>query len=769
MGVLMSMKLFEKIQHLVNKPPKVEPEIFLSLILDETYIQAAAWMLDKGKKSRILKTTSERAVNPSWEDRIRMADHAIGKLEEETGSTNLSKVVFGLGERFLTKEGDIEKSVRSNLKQLTKSLELTPLGFVPLTTSIAHYLRKTEGIPTSVILIGATEENFDISIYRVGRLAFSISVKRTESEGEDIENALKACTDADVLPSRILLYGADDVRIQESKSILLRHQWTSRANFLHYPKIELFPFDQMINTVVEAGANEITHELIEEGAVESEPSEDRVREAEEDREDTEKSTGTLEEEPKLVGDDGKKVTHMVVVQPETLGFHETVGENELAASHTDTSIENPLEFSEEKPSYVSQSKTSGGREFTSFFSSVLRSIKPLFHSMKRVARRLPVGVIGIGVVLIIFIGVGFWGVTQYLPRVTVTLSVLPKDISRQDSVIIDPQAIIIDTEKKVIPGKKLEKVVSGEKNIPTTGKKKIGDPAKGTVTIFNKSEGTAYSLKKGTIISTGTLQFVLDNDVSLASASTNLSQGQTVFGKITTTATANTVGTEGNIEANREFTLKDYQSSVLVARNDQPFTGGTSKEVTVVSRADYDNLLKSLTSDLIEKAKAELTQSVSGKDRMIDQTVKTAVKEKQYVEEVDQEAKELHGSLTVSVSAYTYNEDDVISLLSAVAQADIPAGYVVNPGRTTVTIGDVTVAKDGKMTAKATLVSSAIPAIDSSSIKKTIAGKKLVDVEKELKNIAGVASAEFVFKSAWKKDTLPIRADNISVTVSPVE
>jgi hypothetical protein len=538
-----------------------------------------------------------------------MADHAIGKLEEETGLNKLSKVVFGLGERFLTKEGDIEKSVRSNLKQLTKSLELTPLGFVPLTTSIAHYLRKTEGIPTSVILIGATEENFDISIYRVGRLAFSISVKRTESEGEDIENALKACTDADVLPSRILLYGADDVRIQESKSILLRHQWTSRANFLHYPKIELFPFDQMINTVVEAGANEITHELIEEGAAESEPlekssaastfakatvdkkasqdeSEDRLGEAEEDREDTEKSTGTLEEEPKLVGDDGKKVTHMVVVQPETLGFHETVGENEFAASHTDTSIENPLEFAEENHSYVSQSKTSGGREFTSFFSSVLRSIKPLFHSMKWVMRRLPVGVIGIGVVFIILIGVGFWGVTQYFPRVTVTLSVLPKDISRQDSVIIDPQATTIDTEKKVIPGKKLEKVVSGEKNIPTTGKKKIGDPAKGTVTIFNKSEGTAYSLKKGTIISTGTLQFVLDSDVSVASASTNLSQGQTVFGKTTTTATANTVGTEGNIEANREFTLKDYQSSVLVARNDQPFTGGTSKEVTVVSRAD---------------------------------------------------------------------------------------------------------------------------------------------------------------------------------------
>ena len=132
-----------------------------------------------------------------------------------------------------------------------------------------------------------------------------------------------------------------------------------------------------------------------------------------------------------------------------------------------------------------------------------------------------------------------------------------------------------------------------------------------------------------------------------------------MFGKAAAPVTAVAVGTEGNIEANKEFTLKEYQSSVLVARNEQPFTGGTSKEVTVVSRTDYDTFVKSLTADLIEKAKAELVQSVTGKDRMIDQTVKTAVKEKQFTEEIDQEAKDLHGSLSVSVSAYTYNEEDV--------------------------------------------------------------------------------------------------------------
>ena len=789
------MKLFEKIQHLVQKTPKVEPEIFLSLILDESYIQAGAWVLDSAKKSHIVNSTSERATSPSWEDRIRMADHAIGKLEEETGSTKLSKVVFGLGECFLTKDGDIEKSVRPALKQLTKSLGLSPLGFVPLSTSIAHFLRKTEGIPTSVILIGVTERDLDISIYRVGRLAFSISVKKTESEGEDIENGLKACTDADVLPSRILLYGADDVRITEIKSVLLRHQWTARANFLHYPKIEIFPFDRMIDTVVEAGANEITHELKEEDQRESLISETKENGERELGANTvieeEKLTKgePLVEEPHLVEKEEKGKTHMVVVQPEMLGFHESSDEHGTETHFTEKEREtdqgepgeNPLEFDDVEKENLLQKAHDYPTEKSSIDEALHKSSSrgPSFHMpngfytimhiAKKIFRKTPKAFIGIAIVSLVVIVVGFLGVTRYLPRATVTLAVLPKTITLEDTVVIDPQGTVIDMEKKIIPAKKLEKVVTGEKTVPATGKKKIGDQAKGTVTIFNKAEGTAYSLKKGTVISIGSLQFTLDSDVSVASAATNLSKDQLIFGKASVAVTAGAVGPEGNIEVNKEFSIKDYNSGILVARNDQAFTGGTSKEVTVVSRADTDTLLKSLTADLIEKAKTELTQSVTGKERMIDQTVKTLVKEKQFIEEIDQEAKDLHGSITVSVSAYTYNEEDIKSLLSGVSQKDIPPGYVINPGRTTVTIGDVTIAKDGKMTTKAVLSTGAIPTIDENSIKKSIAGKKLIDVEKELKIIPGVASAEFLFQSTWKKDVLPINPDHISVTVITVE
>jgi len=786
------MKLFEKIQHLVQKPPKVEPVIFLSLILDEAYVQAAAWTLDKENKPHIIQTTSERAAHPSWDDRIRMVDHAIGKLEEESGSTKLSKVVLGLGDRFLTKEGDIEKSVRPHLKLLTQSLALSPLGFVPLSTSIAHFLRKIEGIPTSVILIGVTERDFDISIYRVGRLAFSITVKKTESEGEDIENALKACTDAEVLPSRILLYGADEVRIEESKSLLLRHQWTAKANFLHYPKIELFPFVQLIDTVVAAGANEITQEIKEdEDQYQSfqDSSKSDMSDVSDHDDDKVATDAPLVEEPESIstGKEDKEKTHVVVVQPETMGFHESTDDREPNLSSSgdyeglpEVVDENPLEFDDIKKENLLEKEMREEKEKNSM-DDMLREEKStpskgarfagfhtIFHVGKRMYHKTPKKMMFLMVFIFILAAVVVFGVTRVLPRASVTLTVLPKALTLQDTISIDPQRTDIDMEKKIIPANKLEKVVTGEKTVPATGKKKIGEAAKGSVTISNKTL-SSYTLKKGTILTHGALRFSLVGDVSIASASENITKDVRTYGKATVGVVSETIGPEGNIPANADFTLKDYSSDTLSARNEQPFTGGTSKEVTVVSRADTDTLLKSLTADLIEKAKTELSQSVSGKERMIDQTVKTVVKEKLFIEEIDQEAKDLHGTLTVSVSAFTYNEEDVKSLLSRVLEKDIPSGYTVNPGRISVSIGEVIVAKDGKMSAKASLSAGAIPGINEEYIKKTIAGKKLSAVENELKTIPGVASAEFIFKWSFMKDVLPVNPDHISITVLTVE
>jgi hypothetical protein len=159
------------------------------------------------------------------------------------------------------------------------------------------------------------------------------------------------------------------------------------------------------------------------------------------------------------------------------------------------------------------------------------------------------------------------------------------------------------------------------------------------------------------------LQFTLDEDVQVASASESI--GSLTFGKADVRVTASAIGTQSNLASGGEFTFKDVSSSTAIARNDKAFAGGTSREVTVVSRLDYDAFVKTLSAELIEKAKQDFAQVVSGSQKIIDDTIKTTVTEKVFNLEIDEEAKQLDGKLTVTMSGIAYTDADVRALLTS--------------------------------------------------------------------------------------------------------
>lgn len=302
--------------------------------------------------------------------------------------------------------------------------------------------------------------------------------------------------------------------------------------------------------------------------------------------------------------------------------------------------------------------------------------------------------------------------------------------------------------------------------MPVVGKKNVGDPAKGSVTIYNKATSSAKTFPKGSVLTSGSLQFSLDDAVSVASASESLSQGTTTYGKSTGSITAVQIGSQSNMPAGTEFTFKDTGSSVAIARNDAALTGGTSREVTVVTRADYDALTKVLTDDLVAQAKKDLATAIGGGQKLIDATVKTTVGEKVFAQELDQEAKELNGKLTVVVSGIAYRDDDITTFLTESAASSIPAGYTLSPARTEIVVTDTIVKKDGKIVMSARLTSVALPTIDTQGIAAGVAGKKLDAATEFLKSQSGVSGAEFSFSWMPWKDRLPLRKQNIFVTIA---
>ena len=137
------MKLPNPIQSLFR--PKQVTEVFLSLILLPDGVIAAGWHMDASNNPIAIGFSRETLENDNWEDRTKAADRTIAALEEKLDeNAQIRKVVLGLPIEYLTNDGDINPDVRTQMKQLTQVLDLTPMGFVSVPAAIVYSLKKTE-------------------------------------------------------------------------------------------------------------------------------------------------------------------------------------------------------------------------------------------------------------------------------------------------------------------------------------------------------------------------------------------------------------------------------------------------------------------------------------------------------------------------------------------------------------------------------------------------------------------------------------------------
>jgi hypothetical protein len=700
-------------------------EVFASLLLDVEYTAAALWEMDDRGVPQIIATATGVIAADTWEDRLNAIDDALAMAEDKAGTTEYSKTVLGLPMGYLTESGEITADVRAHIKEITRELELKPIGFVSIHQALMYKLKKDEGVPPSVIFLGISQQNVSLSLYKVGALSGQKTIGYSGDIAIQVEELLKQFKDLEVLPARILLYGHDGKDLGQVKSDLLKYPWTTRVNFLHFPKIEIITPEEVVGAISLAGASELANEM--------NPS---FAEATEGKEEVSEVAAEAEAEEIEEGEDiaAEEEPNVVVVDPLRFGFRKNV--DVLEETEKPAPVVGPV--AQRKP----------------FKLNIPQIDVTALIARFRAGGILPViGVAAGAIILAVFL---YWA----LPHATVTVLESPKSINDSEQITIDPTATVVDAQNKIIPGAKQTLSVSEDKTIAVTGKKNIGDPAKGSVTLYNKIL-SGQSLSKGTVLTAGSLEFTLDSDTTIASASEDL--GGRTYGKVSAAITASQIGANSNMPVNTTFTVKGFSSDEMTANNQAALAGGTSKEVSVVSRADYDALVAAAQKDLVDQAKQGLTASVSGAAKLIGDTITTTVTQKTFAQELDQQASQLSGKVTVTVSGISYSDDDIKTLLKAFIAKDIPQGFTLSESRTEVSLTTVVVKKDGTITATATIKTDAVPTIDIAAIQKNLAGKKIADAEKYLRAMPGIAGMEVSFRMSIGKGRLPINAKNISV------
>ncbi len=682
-------------------------------------------------------------------------------------------------------DDDLKEEYLKTLRSLVKALEIKPLAYVATSHALTHFLEKKEGAPITAIIVGIDDDTIAVTVSRAGKVDGTKVVKRAaQNVGQDIEKTLIGFTDIEVLPSRILIYGTQDSLVKQ-KQELTSFPWMNKLAFLHLPKIDALEPDVDIKAVSFAGAVELNPDVKyiptdEKSAtlvspvrpIEKDEELEKADEAETDLEPEnvdEASAETLG----FVSGDVTKAPHATPVEvseesnievpkepidlehdlPEDLSSGNEVLDEQTAVGEKETTL------APRKQLPIDEYESSDIFQTSSPISSGILSRLPKFRipDIPRIKLIIPAVVIVLLVLAYLL-----------LSKATVTVFVEPRVLENDTQVIADPTITSVDENAKKIPGSFVETQVSGSDKANATGSKQVGDPAKGTVVIYNKTNGSKTLSKGTTLTSSNGQKFILNGDVQIASQSAT-EEGIT-FGKANGSVVASAIGADGNLPSDTTFTIAGAPSDIS-AKAEGNFSGGTSKQVTVITDDDQKKLLATLTSNLRKQAADQLQSKLqSDKDptkKILQEALNENITKKTYSKNVGDQASDFTLTLAVDYKGLAYSDNDLKTIVAKLVQTNVPDNFQLDLADTETSANVSKVEKD-KLTFTAQFKAKLVPKIDIEAVKKQIVGKTPSQVADLLKSYENVLGSDIKINPNLPAPLarLPFISQNIKVEVS---
>ena len=302
----------------------------------------------------------------------------------------------------------------------------------------------------------------------------------------------------------------------------------------------------------------------------------------------------------------------------------------------------------------------------------------------------------------------------------------------------------------------------------TSGKKEVGEKARGSVTIHNFDDNEKL-FTKGTTLETAGLKFNLDQDVKVASASVVTISGGIVKqpGKTKTNLTALEIGPQNNLGSGKQFKIDDLLTSLYFGINENAFSGGTKKEVKTVSAKDMEELRKSIQE---QGKRQKLDQQDTKKNldkKVLTDLIEFVLTEEKFGQELGEESDKLTLKSKVKATIYLYEEKELKDLITKKLTKELEKGYVLERQKLLFTINNA-IKKNDRITLVIDMESKAVKDVPIGDIVRIIRGKSRKNLESSLK--ANFAAEGFELEINPKlpllQNWLPFLEKNIDVKIS---
>lgn len=708
---------------------------FFALNIGESQVSAALWSICANELDILGQSTLPYLSTDDLIDKAhRVLDSALGALEVEP-----TKILFGVPDAYLL-EDNLKEPYLKLLRRMVKEYDLEPMAYVSTTHAIAHLLQKQEGVPPTTILVGVGD-SIAVSVVKAGKVVGSQGVKRSDNLFDDIEKTLMHFSEVEVLPSKLLLYATSadkEEDIEKLKDELTSFPWMQKLPFLHFPKIDALRGNIEVQAIVVAGAVEVSPDVDFNIHV-------PLQAATPDVEDFGFVSGDIRSSEALVS------------KPALMRGEPALMRGELDAMRGDPDAEPLLEDS----GFTTRSLFLKARDT---FLTLAQAIKDRC-TFKRPS---PILIAVISVILLL--------ISSYLMLVKAEISVFvePRVLERTTQVVSDPASQIVDESNKVIPGNIVETTVTGSTKGASSGKKQIGEAARGKVVIYNLTSSKVSLLTQTTLTAKNSLKFTLDSPVQIASQSSSTGADLTTVIKPGKTdqavgINAGAIGPEGNLPAGSELTVAGYPSAQVIARVDEALSGGTSKDVTVVTAEDQKRLQAQLLSELRKKAQEELQAKLTDSKKIIPEALTAQDPKYSFNKKINDTASEFSLTATIHFKGTAYSDSDLKVIVAKLVETNVPEGFELNLADTQTQADVAKVEKDGKLIFLAKFKANLLPKLNTSELKKGIRGKSVPEAIDQFKGMEGVLGAEVKLTPnvPAKIARLPLLQRNINIIITP--
>jgi len=241
---------------------------YLGLLLKED--NGIVFALELKNNSILVRQTERFNYSSSWDNLVEDIDGIVFKLETEL-KTEFKDVIFFLYSHLIEeKKSEIKKPYLLKIKQIAKSLDFNPLGYIEVCESLVSYLIDKEQIPISSILIELDKTYFTVLIYKSGKLFHKKIMPKTEDFIADLKSSLAEVKGSFLLPAKIILYDSKD--LDDYSTRILSYRWPEDY-FIQIPKIEILKEEELIEALIKIFEKQILSDLSQKDKTETLPEE----------------------------------------------------------------------------------------------------------------------------------------------------------------------------------------------------------------------------------------------------------------------------------------------------------------------------------------------------------------------------------------------------------------------------------------------------------------------------------------------------------------